>query len=70
MVISFLGKLPNIMLYFQIYLISFFGNVFTLCLVYIPAGGVFYLLVLSLTCINFNTANLVLQDKMKVESRV
>ena len=45
MVISFLGKLPHIMLYFQICLISFFGNVFTPCnvstpcLVCIPAGG-------------------------------
>ena len=46
MVISVLGKLPHIMLYFQICLISFFGNVFTPCLVYIPTGGVFCLLVL------------------------
>ena len=44
--ISFLGKLPHIMSYFQICSISFFGDVFTPCLVYIPAGGVFCLLVL------------------------
>ena len=46
MVISFLGKLPHIISYFQICSISFFGNVFTLYLVYIPAGEVFCLLVL------------------------
>ena len=34
------------MLYFQICSISFFGNVFIPCLVYMPAGGVFCLLVL------------------------
>ena len=49
-----LGKLPHIISYFLIFSVSFFSNVFTLCLVYIPAG-VFCLLVLfSPTCSDLN----------------